>query len=523
MKFRKKILASSVTAVLSTGISGCFHDNGSSDSVGSSGSDEKTLSSSTITLTNDNIYLLASGFPGTYIGNGDAADGDTTNDDAMTLVVEPGTLILGNEQEALMITRGSKIQAKGTATDPIVMTSKKQFDNWVAGGDGTSGRGEWAGFALMGYAKTNECGNPCDVEAEGNIGAYGGINDADNSGTIEYVVVRHAGNDIDGLGNELNGFTLFGVGSGTTINHIQVHKGYDDGIEHFGSSDFMDHIVLTGNADDSFDWGQGYTGGAQFIVVKKADDDADRAIEADNDKKNPEATPVSKPILANMTLMGPSNPGTEATGSDGILLRRGTGAHIYNTIITGFPDACIDIDGEATLQEAGTLSDNTDGNLEIHNSLVHCPAKEDFESGDSDIAASDIQTWFNSDADNMTGMAPMLASNGQPTSNSPVLKSSSFAINGASLGTGFVDTDYVGAFDPNGSNWTEGWTVYLNGNTTVWEPAAGGTLNGASPASDGTCPEGTTFVKAIDLPAAVGGGQMDLCQLQRRYDASDIK
>ena len=333
------------------------------------------------TLTNDNVYLLSSGFPGTKVGDGDSTGGGVGAAN-VTLTIEPGTLIMGSTGEALVITRGSDVVVNGTAADPVVMTSYESRP--LSGVTQTNGRGEWAGFALMGYAATNECGTPCDVAAEGNIGSYGGTDDTDSSGSINYLVIKHAGNDIDGNGNELNGFTLFGVGSGTTIDYIQVHKGLDDGVEHFGSTDFMSHVVLTDNADDSFDWGQGYTGGAQFVVVLQAADDGDRAIEADNDGGNPLATPVSMPTLANMTLMG--NPSTTETSADGILLRRGTGANIYNSIITGFADACIDIDEEATMDAAHDGTDYTTGYtgvLTIDNSFVDCAV--DFESGDQNL------------------------------------------------------------------------------------------------------------------------------------------
>jgi DNA-binding response OmpR family regulator len=291
------------------------------------------------------IYDLAGGFPGTWIGNGDAADGNAANDVEVTLVVEPGSLILGDLQEALIITRGSRIEAVGTEEDPIVMTSRPQFEAWVAGGDGSSGRGEWAGLALMGYAVSNECGSPCDVNAEGNIGAYGGSDDDDSSGELRYVVIAHTGNDIDGNGNELQGLSMFATGRNTEVGFIQSHNSDDDGIEFFGSTQFVDHIVLTGAADDIFDWGQGWTGGAQFVVVKQAEDDGERGIEADNDGDNNDITPISRPTLANFTMLGTSSSDQKTT--QGILLRVGTGAEIWNFTITGF-ERCFDIDDEAT-------------------------------------------------------------------------------------------------------------------------------------------------------------------------------
>ena len=446
----------------------------------------------TITLTGDNIYRLAAGFPGTYIGNGEAADGNSGNDVSVTLVIESGALILGSQQEALIVTRGSRIEASGTAEDPIVMTSKDQFEEWVEGRARADGRGEWAGLALMGYGRSNECGDPCDVNAEGNIGAYGGTDDSDDSGFIEYLVIRHAGNDIDGNGNELNGLTLFATGSATRSSYVQVHYGFDDGVEHFGATDHMDHVVITGARDDSFDWGQGYRGSAQFVLIVQASDDGDRGIEADNDGDNPLAVPVSLPTLANFTILGAAD--SAETSSDGILLRRGTGARIYNFLVADFRDACLDVDGAATEDLFGT-------DLTIENSLFYCPAKEVYESGDDDVSGAAIANWVDSDPDNRVAN-PNLRADYRPNE-----------VEADVASTLFVTTDYVGAFaQDTADNWTDGWTVSLNGNNTVWEPAVD------NPVADGSCPSGTTAAGSLSLPSGVGGGEMDLCRLQRRYD-----
>jgi len=436
----------------------------------------------TITLTGDNIYRLAAGFPGTYIGNGEAADGNSANDVSVTLVIESGTLILGARQEALIVTRGSRIEASGTAEDPIVMTSADQFNDWVDGRARADGRGEWAGLALMGYGRSNECGDPCDVNAEGNIGSYGGTDDSDDSGFLRYLVIRHAGNDIDGNGNELNGLTMFATGSATEASYVQVHYGFDDGVEHFGATDHMDHIVITGARDDSFDWGQGYRGTAQFVLILQAADDGDRGIEADNDGDNPLALPVSRPTLANFTILGAAN--SAETSSDGILLRRGTGARLYNFLVADFQDACLDVDGSATEALFGT-------DLTIENSLFHCPAKEVYESGDNDVSGAAIANWVDRDPDNQVAN-PNLRADHRP--NPP---DADVAI------SHFVTTDYVGAFAQDTDDyWTDGWTVSLNGNHTVcdtdgatvtltndniYAPASGfpGTYIGNGDAADG--------------------------------------
>jgi len=518
MIFNKTLIATAVTVTLFS-MAGCQDANNAGDGSAVTGS-------TTTTLTNDNVYMLAPGFPGTRVGNGNTEQLGSTTFKKSKLIIEPGTLVLGNDKEALIITRGSTIEAVGTAVDPIVMTSRKQFDNWVTG-DGTSGRGEWAGLALMGNAKSNECGTPCNVEAEGGIGYYGGTDDTDNSGILKYLIVRHAGNEIT-AGNELNGLTLFATGSGTTMDYIQVHKGLDDGIEHFGSSDFMSHIVLTDNADDGFDWGQGYTGGAQYIVSRQANDDGDRAIEADNDKKNPDAGPVSKPTLANMTLM--AAPATTETTADGILLRRGTGANIYNSIVAGFVDNCFDIDEKATMERAYSTADsNYTGELTVQNTFTDCAtnfklADQDLDNADGDANSSTgkdsfaalglptVAEWFaNSGTGNSSTVTVDLTASGLPQGTFDV------SVAAPSIGNAkFDNTTYAGAFDPSASKqWTDGWTVGLHGNATVWQPASGGTLAGKAASADGSCPAGTTYVKAITLPD--NGEKMDLCQLKADY------
>lgn len=337
----------------------------------------------TITLTNDNVYNIQDGFPGTVFGTGD--DADAGNDVAVTVEIEPGTLIYGEPQEAFVVTRGARILALGTEADPIVFTSAAQltnrFDNGATAG-ADSGRGEWAGLALMGRARSNECGSDfanCNVEAEGNVGSYGGDANDDDSGVLNYVIVRHAGNDIDGQGNELNGITYFATGSATQSDFIQVHRGLDDGIEHFGARDFVGHLVVTGAADDSVDWGQGWIGGAQFVLVVQESDEAGHGIEADNDGTNNNAQPISFPLLANTTFVGPGTAGA-AIEEAGFNLRRGTRAQIWNTIVTGFNGGCIDLNDDATFDRAGNTAPDAPGDeLVMRNSIVDCPAPEFIE------------------------------------------------------------------------------------------------------------------------------------------------
>lgn len=547
MNTNKTLLSLAIASII-TGAAGCGSDSSTAVAPVTPGG----ATTGTLNLTNDNIYTLAAGFPGTYIGNGEAANATADSAHAITVNVEQGTLILGSAQEAMITTRGSKININGTAADPVVMGSRKWFNNWALGTAyadtdndsvndvGENGIGEWAGLALMGFAKSNE---GVDVIAEGNIGAYAGTDDTDNSGSISYVVIRGAGNDLDGNGNELNGFTLFGVGSGTSIDHVQVHRGLDDGIEHFGSSDHISHFVLTDNQDDSFDWGQGYTGSAQFGLIKHSNGaTADRMIEADNDKNNPDATPVSSPTLANITMISGTGVLTKnGAASEGALMRRGTGFKLYNTVISqDRAKECIEIDGDATFTEVavgvtGTVTGQTENGKAI-NVVLNCNDKtlaSDDTDSDSPIAVvppffndADIIAWFDAGANNVRANID-LGFNASNAATVPVvsdLQDAAFSLTtamGGTLAVNFVETDYIGAFPQDSvNNWTAGWTINVNGNVTVWEPATGGTLAGAIPVGDGACPTGTTFIETVSLPNA--GGTMDVCQLERRYDGSDF-
>lgn len=335
----------------------------------------------TVTLTNDNVYNIADGFPGTKVGTGD--DADFGNDVAAELVIEAGTLIFGEPQEALVVTRGAAVQVNGTRSAPVMMTSRAQLVRRFDGDPSTlvdsSQQGEWAGFALMGYAHTNECGGVfagCNVIAEGGIGNYGGDDDSDSSGTVNFLVIRHAGNDLDGQGNELNGLTLFGVGRNTEMQHIQIHRGFDDGVEFFGGNAFIRYLVLTGNGDDSLDYDSGWTGGAQnVLIIQEGAPRGNNGIEADSRFAQ---EPITFELIANMTILGPvsrSN-SNSASGDLGLLFREGKRGQVHNSLISGDFAACVDIDDAETFSRAaedgGTPPDDPSAHLVFRNSIVDC-------------------------------------------------------------------------------------------------------------------------------------------------------
>lgn len=224
------------------------------------------------------------------------------------LTIEPGTQIFGetSSKAFLVIRRGSKIQAVGTKAAPIVFTSSKAA--------GARARGD-GGVVINGRAPINGCdAAPCVAEGEGGTGLYGGANAADDSGTLRYVRVEFGGFPIT-EDNELNGIAFQGVGSGTDVDHIQIHMAKDDGIEFFGGTASAKFILTTGVSDDNIDWTDGWTGKLQFAVAQQYEDTGDNGIEADNNGDNNAALPRSSPTLSNLTLIGVPTASSSDVGS----------------------------------------------------------------------------------------------------------------------------------------------------------------------------------------------------------------
>jgi hypothetical protein len=282
--------------------------------------------------------------------------GDDTDPNAAptTLTVEPGTTVFGDTATLsfLLITRGSRIVAEGNREQPIVFTS--------AGDAGSRIRGHWGGLILNGQAPVSGCsGDPCTLQGEAGTGTYGGADANDDSGVLKFVRIEFPGKLIDDE-NELNGLALQGVGSGTTVDFVQVHKAADDCIEFFGGTVNAKHIVCTGTGDDGLDWTFGWTGKAQFVVAQQHEDAGDRGIEADNNEDNFALTPISSPTISNLTLIGASS-----NAGDGIKLRRGTEAAIHNAVVLGF-ERCFDLD------DADTFARGEAGGIVVRDSVFDC-------------------------------------------------------------------------------------------------------------------------------------------------------
>ncbi len=276
-------------------------------------------------------------------------------DEPGTITIQPGTRVVGETATAgtLIVERGAKIFADGTADAPIVFTSDQPI--------GQRGRGDWGGLIINGRAPVNLPGGV--GIGEGDTGVYGGNDPDDNSGILRYVRVEFAGIEFS-PDNELNGIAFQGVGRGTIVDHIQVSFNKDDGIEMFGGTVDIKRVVLTGIADDSIDWTFGWRGRLQFAVVQQRGDDADRGIEADNNANNNDLLPRSKPTLYNITLIGDPdfNEGPEST--QGMILREGTAGIIRNFIVMGFKSDGIRVANTSTLAQVAN------GELSVRHGIV---------------------------------------------------------------------------------------------------------------------------------------------------------
>jgi hypothetical protein len=271
--------------------------------------------------------------------------------DGATLTIEAGTTVKAVqgrappdyvEPGALVVGRGAKLQAVGTPTRPIVFTSNAEA--------GFKQPGQWGGLILLGNATVNQ--GTAAVEGIPSGAEYGGSNDADSSGTLRFVRIEYAGFTLS-TGKEINGFTLGGVGRGTSIDHVQVRRASDDCFEFFGGAVDAKYLACQGNEDDGFDFDFGYHGRLQFLIHQQDGayanlDDAMNGIEADNESQalGSPSLPRTEPTIYNMTLCGPgaAAPAGVRGIKDrfGMIWRRNTKGHVHNALVLGF-DAGLDI------------------------------------------------------------------------------------------------------------------------------------------------------------------------------------
>lgn len=371
----------------------------------------------------------------TYILDGTVFIGDGADETVLT--IQPGATILGNpvtdldNTAALIIQRFSKIKAEGTKDAPILFSS--------ALADGKRASDDWGGLILNGNAPINTCTEqPCESIGEGNTGTYGGDDEDDDSGILAYVRIEFSGKRINSS-VEYNGLALQGVGRGTDIHHIHIHRPGDDGIEFFGGTAEVHHLLITGTGDDLFDWTSGWRGKVQFAAFVHLEGlQGDMGIEADNNEGNYDATPRSGPTLYNFTMGG------------NVLLRRGTAGTIVNSAITGI----LDIADEASW----TQVDN--GSLSISYSVIEGKnsfVDDDIENLDN-LESDQWSKWEGNRQTDDIGIDDMKNAtepNFIPSAGSVLLSGATTPPESDSF---FEKVDFVGAMGEE--DWTEGWCEF---------------------------------------------------------------
>jgi len=278
--------------------------------------------------TADKIYLLK----GTVF---------VTNN--VTLTIAPGTIIKGDRgtKGTLVITRGSKISAIGTVDKPIVFTS-----NIIAGGRAP---GDWGGLVLLGKA-SNNLGTSVTIEGISDAtdkAKHGGTDNADNSGTLKYVRVEYAGVPL-GPDNEINGITFGSVGSGTSVDFVEVYRSGDDAFEWFGGAVNAKHLLAVSTLDDDFDTDNGFSGKVQFGIAQRlngiADGSGANGFESDNISTGVNTDPITSAVFSNMTILGPiapipaPAPSANASYQHAVQIRRNSSISILNSVIAGYTE-----------------------------------------------------------------------------------------------------------------------------------------------------------------------------------------
>jgi len=409
-----------------------------------------------------------------------------------TMTIEPGTTIKcsfsGSDVAALIITRGSKLNAAGTASEPIIFTSAAPNPQ----------SGDWGGIVICGKAPINTSFNGTAglFQVEGGIDnangdGLAGSGDAavptaianDNSGVLQYIRIEYAGYAFQ-PDKEVNSLTLAGVGNGTTIDHIQVTYAKDDAYEWFGGTVNCKYLIAYKTQDDDFDTDNGFSGKVQFGLVIRdsliADISNSEAFESDNNASGTTASPKTSAIFSNITAIGPratlSNVGS-ALFRGGTHIRRNSGISIFNSIFMGWPRG-IEVDATTGTSTALNIEDSS---LRLRNITLAGNTVNTRFSGTAGATITNdaaFTSWFTNsyyNNDILTNASdakliqpfnyttpdptPFAGSNG----NQKILTGGSFTDNKFSGDTFFDKTiTFRGGIAPAGelASWWKGWTKF---------------------------------------------------------------
>lgn len=450
MKNFKVLLATfSIVAIM---MSGCKKNNDEAEIIEPAAPETiPTTISANKTLTNDRVWILK---------------GETHVLSGAVLTVDAGTIIRSDvsSKGALVIDKGARIEAVGTVDKPIVFTSGRPV--------GERNPGDWAGITIIGNAPTNR--TSIGIVEGGVTGTFGlGTVVNDNSGTLKYVRIEYAGVAFS-TNSEVNALSLYAVGNGTTLDHIQVSYAQDDAFEFFGGTVNGKYLVAYGTKDDDFDFDFGYAGKLQFCVSYKLANfydaaDQSNGIECDNEGTVPTtgpSAPITKPVLSNFTFVGTN--GNDAVGSTNnfaVRFRRASRFALHNSVLLGYKAAGFSI------ESSYTAADYLSGAATFKNNLVHAVANP-YQSFDASaqgvITSAAIKTKAEAEGSvtltaatdaNLKAPFNATAPDLMPNTGSPALAGTWISPDNSSF---FTTVTYRGAFSAT-DNWMATWTNFNPG------------------------------------------------------------
>lgn len=379
----------------------------------------------------------------------------SASDSNVTLTIDPGVVIFaGSGVSWLAVNRGNKIQAVGTATQPIIFTSQ---DN-VRGINTDASSGQWGGVVLLGRAPITDCENPgaapgttaCERQTEGAVdpAKYGGATVNDNSGRMSYVQIRYSGFVLSG-NSELQSLTTSGTGTGTQLDHIMSFNSSDDGAEFFGGRVNMKYFVSIGAEDDNLDTDVGVKGNFQYVLAVQRNGIGDSMIEADSDNAADGNTPRQNVRVSNATFIQRSNGGPNLTA---MLLRGGTDYTLANSVVVSPGVTCLRISRANTIQAADPAQDEAGPPVFRSVQMTCGTPKYTAANGVTEAqVASIFGTGTNNNNDAYVSTLTSIFVNGATEAAVPVFDATS-------IDAFFDRTTYIGAVRDATDNWYKGWT-----------------------------------------------------------------
>ncbi|MCZ8320817.1 MAG: hypothetical protein O9296_04430 [Novosphingobium sp.] len=390
-------------------------------------------------------------------GGATASAADTN----VVLTIDPGVIVFGGTGVSwLHVNRGNRINAAGTATNPIIFTSR---DN-VLGLNTESSSGQWGGIVLSGRAPTTDCtiapaatpgSAQCERQTEGAVdpAIYGGANPADNSGTMRYVQIRYSGYVLSG-NSELQSLTLQSVGTGTTLSHIQSVNSSDDGIEIFGGRVNMKNLIVAGAEDDAIDTDTGTKTNIQYAIAIQRQGIGNGLIEADSDNSADGNTPRQNTKISNFTFI---HGGVSGDTQASILLRGGTDYSLGNGVMVSQSYSCLRISRTQTAATTADAAIDEAGAPLFRSVVMQCGTPKYI--GSNGVTEAQVSAIFGSGSNNNNdAFTPTLSSQYINGTN----ESAVAAFDAKGFGSFFDTTAWIGAVRNAADSWFAGWTCNMS-------------------------------------------------------------